>query len=53
VRAIHETHRLGVFATAAWKRLLAEAVFTPDAIEERTTGQRLPRTFFIGRRPAR
>jgi SAM-dependent methyltransferase len=53
VRAVHETHRIGVFARAAWLRLIAEAGFAPDAIEEETSEDRVPRTFFVGHKTRR
>jgi SAM-dependent methyltransferase len=53
VRAVHETHRFGLFSRATWLELLETAGFVPDALEEDTTEDRPPRTFFVGRRPAR
>jgi SAM-dependent methyltransferase len=50
-RVVHETHRFGVFARAVWLRLLADAGFRADTIEERTAEDRVPRTFFVGHRP--
>ena len=45
VRAVHETHRLGLFSRGTWLELLAAAGFAPDALEEHTTEDRPPRTF--------
>lgn len=52
VRVVHEAHRTGLFARARWLELLAEAGFEPRAVEEQTTEDRPPRTFFVARRPA-
>jgi SAM-dependent methyltransferase len=51
VRMVHETHRNGVFPTATWLRLLAEAGFRPETAIEQTTEDRNPRTIFLGHRP--
>ena len=51
VRLVHETHRNGVFPTATWLRLLAEAGFRPETAVEQTTEDRNPRTIFLGHRP--
>jgi SAM-dependent methyltransferase len=51
VRAVHETHRLGLFPHATWLRLLAGAGFKSRAIPEETTEDREPRVFFAGLRP--
>ncbi len=50
VRSVHETHRVGVFARAAWLRLLAEAGFEPAAVLEETSEDRPPRELFLARR---
>lgn len=49
IRAVHETHRFGLFSRDTWLRLLAEVGFEADSVQERTTEDRVPRTFFIGR----
>jgi len=51
VRSVHETHRCGVFDLATWLRLLTEVGFEPETVDEETTEDRVPRTFFVGRRP--
>jgi SAM-dependent methyltransferase len=51
VRAVHETHRLGLFGRATWLRLLEEAGFSARAIAEETSEDREPRELFAGRRP--
>jgi hypothetical protein len=51
VRAVHETHRTGLFSREVWLRLLAEAGFTPGAVTESTTEDRTPRELFVGHRP--
>ncbi|MEV4532549.1 class I SAM-dependent methyltransferase [Asanoa sp. NPDC049518] len=44
----HETHETGLYPTATWLELLREAGFTPKAVTEETSEDRLPRTFFVG-----
>ena len=51
VDAVHETHRTGLFGRDAWLEWLAAAGFAPDAMEEPTTEDRVPRELFIGHRP--
>ena len=51
VRAVHESHRLGLFDRGTWLRLLASAGFEPHAITEETAEDRMPRELFVGRRP--
>lgn len=51
VRAMHETHHIGVFRRHVWLRLLAEAGFEARAVLEETTEDRAPRTVFLGVRP--
>lgn len=51
VRAVHETHRTGLFGRDVWLRLLAEVGFEPEAVQEETTEDRTPRELFLGRRP--
>ena len=50
VRAVHESHRLGLFDRGTWLRLLAAAGFEPHAITEETSEARMPRELFVGRR---
>jgi SAM-dependent methyltransferase len=52
VRAVHETHRTGVFGRDVWLRLLAEEGFDAEALRERTAEDRTPRELFVGRRPS-
>jgi SAM-dependent methyltransferase len=51
VRAVHETHRTGLFSRDVWLRLLAEVGFQPQAVTERTSEDRKPREIFVGHRP--
>jgi hypothetical protein len=51
VRAVHETHRHGLFGRRTWLRLLEEAGFAAQAITEETSEDRQPRELFTGRRP--
>ena len=51
VRAVHETHRLGLFSRRTWLRLLGEAGFAARAITEETSEDREPRELFTGQRP--
>ena len=53
VRAVHETHRLGLFTRDTWLRLLRGAGFRAAAVTEETTEDRRPRELFTGRRPPR
>lgn len=53
VRAVHETHRLGIFGRETWFAVIAGAGFEPDAVTEVTSEDRKPREVFIGRRPSR
>jgi len=53
VRAVHETHRIGVFSRERWLKFIAEAGFESEAITEVTTEDREPREVFVGRRPTR
>jgi SAM-dependent methyltransferase len=52
VRAVHETHRFGLFSRDDWLRVLADTGFKARTVDERTTEDRVPRTFFVGVRPA-
>ena len=51
VRVVHETHRTGVFSRAVWLRVLTDAGFEAEAIDEETTEDRPGRVLFVGRRP--
>ncbi|MGE5293021.1 MAG: class I SAM-dependent methyltransferase [Micromonosporaceae bacterium] len=51
VRAVHETHRLGLFSRDTWLEVLSEAGFDAKAVTEQTAEQRTPREFFAGHRP--
>ena len=53
VRAVHETHRLGLFGRDDWLRVLAEVGFEAEAVTEVTSEEdRTPRELFVGHRPA-
>lgn len=52
MRVVHETHHLGLFGSADWLRLLAEAGFEPEAVTEVTSEDRPPRECFLAHRPA-
>ena len=52
VRAVHETHRCGLFSRDVWLRLIAGAGFEPSVVVEETIEERTPRDFFVGRRPS-
>jgi SAM-dependent methyltransferase len=47
VRAVHETHRTGLFARAAWLALLREAGFNASAVPERIAEDRTARELFV------
>jgi SAM-dependent methyltransferase len=51
VRTIHESHRTGWFTEAVWLDVLREAGFEPEAVEEVTSEDRPPRTFFAAHHP--
>jgi SAM-dependent methyltransferase len=51
VRAVHESHRLGLFGRGTWLRLLDEAGFQARAVTEETSEDRPPRELFAGLRP--
>jgi len=53
VRAVHETHRTGLFGQADWLRFLVDAGFEARAVTEVTAEDRAPRSFFVGYRQAR
>ena len=50
VRSLHEAHPFGMFSRDTWLRLLAQQGFTAEALTERTTEDRAPRTLFLARR---
>ncbi len=50
VQVVHETHRTGLFSTALWLRVLQEAGFRAEAVDELTTDDRQPRLVFIAHR---
>jgi len=52
VRIVHETHRLGLFGTDDWLRILAGAGFHPEALDEETAEDRTPRQLFVGHCPS-
>lgn len=52
VRAVHETHRLGLFGRGTWLRLLEDAGFRARAVTEETSEDRHPRELFAGAVPA-
>lgn len=52
VRAVHETHRTGLFPRTVWLRLLGEAGFDASAVAEQTDEPRPPRELFVGHRRA-
>ncbi|GAB2583578.1 class I SAM-dependent methyltransferase [Microlunatus antarcticus] len=51
VQVAHDTHTLGLFGRETWLRVLAEAGFEARSVAEVTSEDRLPREFFVGRRP--
>jgi len=53
VRAVHETHRLGLFGREKWLRLLAGSGFDAGSVTEVTSEDRRPRELFVGHRPSR
>lgn len=52
VRAVHETHRWGLFPRETWLRVLHDEGFEPTTLKERTTEDRPAREIFLCRRPA-
>jgi SAM-dependent methyltransferase len=52
VHAVHETHRMGLFGRNTWLSLLARYGFEPQAVDEETSADRMPRVLFAGHRPA-
>ena len=51
VQVAHDIHTLGLFPRETWLRVLAEVGFEARAVAEVTNEDRLPREFFVGRRP--
>lgn len=51
ITTVHETHRLGLFERDVWLRMLGEAGFDAEAVVEETSEDRMPRIFFVARRP--
>ena len=51
IQVVHETHKLGLFGSGTWLRLLREAGFRAGAVTEETTEDRQPRELFTGHRP--
>ena len=51
VRAVHETHRTGLFSRDVWLRLLADVGFDPYIVTEQTGEDRAARDLFVARRP--
>ncbi|GGK42448.1 hypothetical protein GCM10008955_40250 [Deinococcus malanensis] len=51
VRAVHETHHLGLFRREEWLAWLDEVGFEPQLVTEVTTEERTPRDVFLGHRP--
>jgi hypothetical protein len=51
IRAVHETHRLGLFPRSTWLRLIGPAGFQARAITEETTEDREPCEPFTALRP--
>ena len=49
---VHDCHHTGLFTTASWMRLLAQAGFAANVVDEVTVEGRTPRQFFVGRRTA-
>ncbi len=52
VQVVHETHRHGLFDRDDWLRLIADAGFEADVVNEVTSEAHTPRSFFVGHRPA-
>jgi SAM-dependent methyltransferase len=51
VRAVHETHRCGLFGRDQWLTFLTQAGFEAEAVPEVTSDERVPREILVGRRP--
>lgn len=51
VRAVHETHTLGLFPISTWLATLSAVGFSANVIDEATTEDRVPRKVFLGLRP--
>ena len=52
VRAVHESHRMGLFTRDEWLRIMVEAGFVATTVPEVTSEDRTPREFFVGHRPS-
>lgn len=52
VQVAHDTHVLGLYPRETWLRVLSEAGFEARSVAEVTSEDRLPREFFVGRRPS-
>ena len=52
VRVVHEEHTHGLFTAETWLRVLSEAGFRAEAVDEETIEERTPRQFFVAHRPA-
>ena len=48
-RAVHETHRYGLFDRSTWIRLMVDAGLDAEMVTEETTEDRTPRDVFVGR----
>jgi SAM-dependent methyltransferase len=48
---VSETHQCGVFPEATWHRLFEAQGFALSVVSEQTTDDRVPRSYFVGRRP--
>lgn len=52
VQVVHDVHVFGLFPRETWLRVLTEVGFEARPVAEVTSEDRLPREFFVGRRPA-
>ncbi len=52
VQVAHDTHELGLFSRETWLGILTDVGLEARSVAEVTEEDRLPREFFIGRRPA-
>lgn len=48
---LHQSHKTGLFDRNTWLRLIREAGFEAESVDEKTSEDREPREIFIGRRP--
>lgn len=51
VQVAHDSHVLGLFPRELWLRVMSEAGFAARAVAEVTGEDRMPREFFVGKRP--